>query len=110
MTDRPVSWLVIERGWDVVATDGTPVGKVHEVVGDTGKDIFDGLTVTTSALSRPKYVESERVGEITPGRVELTIGPEEVERLPEYEEPEPARQVIPEAASVWERIAGWFRR
>ena len=34
MSAEPVSWLVIERGWTVVAADGTEVGKVEEVVGD----------------------------------------------------------------------------
>ena len=33
-TGDPVSWLLIEKGWKVVASDGNEIGKVHEVVGD----------------------------------------------------------------------------
>jgi hypothetical protein len=69
----PVSWLVIEPGWSVVAADGTEIGKVEELVGDTGKDIFNGLSVSTGFLGRPKYVPAERVSRITDGRVELDL-------------------------------------
>jgi hypothetical protein len=33
MTD-PVSWLQIEKGWNVVSADGVLVGKVVAVTGD----------------------------------------------------------------------------
>src|SRR5207237_3528302 len=32
---EPTSWLVVEKGWRVVAADGTDVGKVTDVIGDT---------------------------------------------------------------------------
>jgi hypothetical protein len=41
----PVSWLQIEKGWNVVSADGVLVGKVVEVTGDEHDDIFDGLAV-----------------------------------------------------------------
>jgi hypothetical protein len=68
----PVSWLVIEPGWEVVGADGESVGKVHEVLGDPEADIFDGLQVTAGVLTETQYVPSEEVGEITEGRVQLT--------------------------------------
>ena len=69
----PVSWLVIEPGWEVVGADGASVGKVHEVLGDPGADIFDGLQVMSAGvLGETKYVPAEEVGEITEGRVQLT--------------------------------------
>ena len=34
MSPDPVSWLVIESGWDVVGSDGGEIGKVDEIVGD----------------------------------------------------------------------------
>ena len=39
----PVSWLMIEPGWKVFASDGAEIGSVDEVAGDDGHDIFDGL-------------------------------------------------------------------
>ncbi len=68
----PVSWLVIEPGWEVVGADGDSVGKVHEVVGDLEADIFDGLQVSAGVLGETRYVPAEKVGEITEGRVQLT--------------------------------------
>ena len=70
MTD-PVSWLLIEPGWEVVDAQGESVGKVDEVVGDPERDIFDGLNVSTGLLGEPRYVAAEDVGEITEGRVQL---------------------------------------
>jgi hypothetical protein len=68
----PVSWLLIEPGWEVVDADGGGVGKVDEVVGDPERDIFDGLNVSSGVLAETRYVPAEEVGEITEGRVQLT--------------------------------------
>jgi uncharacterized protein YrrD len=92
----PVSWFVIERGWEVVDSAGEDVGKVEEVVGDTGSDIFNGLTIAHSLFARGQYVPAEQVGEITEGRVQLTLTKDEVERLPEYSEPPPSEEILPE--------------
>jgi len=45
----PVSWLQIEKGWNVVSADGVLVGKVVAVTGDEHDDIFDGLAVKSGA-------------------------------------------------------------
>ncbi len=92
----PVSWLVIERGWDVVDSSGEEVGKVEEVVGDSTRDIFNGITLATGLFARGQYVPAERVGEITDGRVELTISKAEAEQLPPYDEPPPSERILPE--------------
>ena len=84
---EPVAWFLIENHWTVVGSDGEELGKVEEVLGDTGHDIFNGLTVGTGLLHRPRYVPAELVSEIVEGRVTLSIGKEEFERLEEYVEP-----------------------
>jgi uncharacterized protein YrrD len=81
---EPVSWLVIEPGWAVVASDGKEVGTVHEVLGDSSADIFDGLAVSHGLLKRARYVPAEKVGEITEGRVALTLSSRDFKRLPEH--------------------------
>jgi hypothetical protein len=68
----PVSWLLLEPGWEVVGADGETIGKVDEVLGDKDRDIFDGLQVTSGVLGESRYVPAEEVGEITEGRVQLT--------------------------------------
>ena len=71
MTADPVSYLLIERGWEVVASDGDRVGDVDEVLADMNADIFDGLTVDQGLTKTPRYVPSERVAQILEGRVVL---------------------------------------
>jgi len=61
----PVSWLMIEPGWDVVGPDGKSIGRVDEVLGDKETDIWDGLTVGGA------YVAAERVDGIVDGRITL---------------------------------------
>ena len=61
----PVSWLMIEPGWDVAGADGEKVGRVDAVLGDKERDIWDGLTVDG------EYVAAERVAGIVDGRVTL---------------------------------------
>jgi hypothetical protein len=93
MADQ-VAWLVIEAGWEVVASDGTRVGEVKEVIGDTNADIFDGLSVSTGLLKKPKYVPSERVREIVEGRVTLSVANADFDRFDEYDEPPPSERFL----------------
>lgn len=96
MSDDPVSWLMIESGWKVVAADGTEVGKIEEIVGDTGSDIFNGLSISTGLLGKPKYVPAERVGEITEGQVVLDLSPDAVDKLEDHELQPPSEQFRPD--------------
>lgn len=91
----PVSWLMIEPGWTVVAADGTDVGKIEEIVGDTGTDIFNGLAVSTSMLGKPKYVPAERVAAITEGEVRLDLPSEGIESLDDHEPQPPSTELRP---------------
>ena len=95
MSSDPVSWLVVEHGWRVVASDGTALGTVREVIGDTGKDIFNGLSVSPGLLKRPKYVPAESIAEILEGEVRLGITEEQFEQLAEHEEPPASAEILP---------------
>jgi hypothetical protein len=135
----PVSWLMIETGWKVLAIDGTAVGEVDEVVGDSSEDIFDGLAIATSAFGKPRYIPSEQVAEITEGVVRLSLAPEQVRQLREYLEPATSAEIEPDSKggagetlaadarelegralaptqrhehsmNLWRRIAFFFRR
>ena len=100
MTERdPVSWFLIESGWTVVDATGEDVGTVDEVVGDSSDDIFNGLSISTSLLGRPRYVPSEQVGEITEGRVHLKLAKDQIGHLGEYEEPPTTAEILPEEAA-----------
>lgn len=113
MTDGagdPVSWFLIERGWKVVVVDGTEIGTVDETVGDSSHDIFDGLTMKTGMLDKPRYVPAEQVGTITEGCVQLTMSEEEARNLSPHEEPAPVQAIVPEGGSWWTRLLDSFRR
>ena len=78
MTADPVSYLLIERGWEVVGAD-------DELLADVDADIFDGLTVDQGLTKRPRYVPSERVAQIVDGRVTLDAAAERFEdEFPEW--------------------------
>jgi hypothetical protein len=98
MTD-PVSWLMIETGWTVLAADGSEVGQVDEVVGDSSDDIFNGLAIATSAFGKPRYVPAEQVAEITEGTVRLKLTSEQVDGLEEYLEPATSAEIEPDNKS-----------
>jgi hypothetical protein len=91
--EQQVSWLVIEPGWAVVATDGSEVGYVQEVVGDETKDIFDGLSVSTSLFDDLKYVPAEKVARIFDRRVELLVSSNAVPQLEDFLEPPPSLDI-----------------
>ena len=100
MSADRVSWLVIESGWDVVASDGAQVGTVHEVIGDSGKDIFNGLAVSPGLLRSSKYVPAERVASIVDGRVELDFPAAEFERLDEHGEQPPSARLDSDTTEI----------
>lgn len=106
MSPDPVSWLVIEPGWEVVGSDGGEIGKVDEIVGDDTEDIFNGLAIVSGLFDKARYVPSEIVGEIVEGRVQLKIPAAAAETLEEFEEPPASIQILPEKASVVERLEG----
>jgi len=103
MTGDPVSWFVIEPGWTVLAENGEEVGSVDEVVGDSSDDIFNGLSISTSLLGRPRYVPSEQVAEITEGQIRLKLSKDQVDHLGEFEEPPTTAEVLPEEAGLLTR-------
>jgi uncharacterized protein YrrD len=91
----PVAWKVVERGWAVVASDGSEVGKVDQVIGDPEADIFDGLAVGAgTVLDRPLYVPSEHVGAIEEGTVHLTIDADAYGRSAPYADPPPGERFL----------------
>lgn len=95
----PVSWLLIEPGWKVHAADGTEIGRVEEVVGDTTKDIFSGLAISSGLLqgilAKAKFVPSERITTIAEERVDLDLPADAVEALDEHEPVPPPEQLGP---------------
>ena len=108
MTD-PVSWLQIERGWSVVASDGVIVGTVAQVEGDKQSDIFDGLAVESAQPRQLRYVPGEQVGAITPGEVTLKIDSGDLGTLEPFQTPPPQTKWVPGKPPLTTRIANRLR-
>ena len=105
----PISWLLIEKGWRVYATDESELGKVADITGDGEADIFDGLAVDAGFLDKPRYVLGETVAEIEQGRISLRLTREEFEQLDIYEEPPESIEIEPESAPRSQRFMEPFR-
>jgi hypothetical protein len=107
----PVSWFLIRSGWRVVSSDGSDVGRVDEVAGDENHDIFDGLAVATSALSKPRYVPAEQVGLIEEGTVHLTLSTADFGQLGDYLEPATNVMIEPDdRRGLGEKLGAGLRR
>lgn len=103
----PVSWLQIEQGWSVVASDGVSIGAVEQIEGDKQEDIFDGLAVQAAQSERILYVPGEQVGLIYPGRVTLKIASTEAGSLQPFEAPPPETKWLPGKEPG--RLTRWLR-
>ena len=84
----PIAWLVLESGHEVVTADDEELGRVEEILGDQGADIFDGLVVSTGLLGKPTYVPAELVASIDTDAVRLSIAKADADRLDEYAPPD----------------------
>lgn len=82
----PVSWFVVEPGWEVLDAEGKRIGQVKEILGDTDKDIFNGLAVSPGLLKPTRYVPAESVERIEEGLILLAIPHDKFERLDEHDE------------------------
>lgn len=78
---EPVSWLLIRRGWQVVASDGTVLGHIGAVRGEPAKSIFNGIVVRVNSAP-PRYIPSDLVSEIVSGQITLKLSAEEFEAVP----------------------------
>ena len=65
------------------------------MIGDSGADIFNGLSVATGLMRAARYVPAESVGQITEGTVHLTLSEDAVEGLDEYDQPPPSEEILP---------------
>jgi uncharacterized protein YrrD len=82
MTDpKPMSWMTLEEGTEVLAADGAAIGKVTTVVADREKDIFSGIEYRHGLLGKSVFVPAEHVENITTDKVTLSLSEAETERL-----------------------------
>lgn len=80
----PSSYLTLERGTAVYASDGEKLGKVEHVLADPEVDVFDGLVLDTSLLpGGRRFVDASQVDEVYERGVVLALDEAAAESLPE---------------------------
>jgi sporulation protein YlmC with PRC-barrel domain len=80
---EPISYLVLEKGVDVISSDGDRIGTVEHVIADEADDIFEGIVVDTRPGPGGKvFVDASQIDEIREQAVELKIGAAEAKSLP----------------------------
>ena len=79
----PISYLTLEEGTPVYASDRREVGKVAHVLADPNADLFDGVVLRAGGLPPAhRFVDAGLVAEIHERGVVLGIDSEAVEALP----------------------------
>ena len=82
-SDEPASYLTLQRGADVISSDGERVGVVEHVLRDESTDIFDGIVIDVRlGPGGLHFVDAPEVGEIREHEVVLAVPAARVEQLP----------------------------
>lgn len=81
-----VSWQFIAPGTPVLASDGTPIGRVTHVLGDPERDIFDAVGFRHHLWTTNRMAPAATVARITERAVSLRISAAEAEHCPPYQE------------------------
>jgi len=81
-----VSWRVIDAGMPVRASDGTVVGHVTHVLGDSERDIFDGVGFRKALFSRHRMAPFSMISRITNRAVYLNVTADQADACPSYQE------------------------
>lgn len=97
---QPISWRTIVYGTPVISADDASVGKVHEVLGSDGEDIFHGLRVSLASAHKDVMIAVDDVVSMTADQIRTGLSRVEVEALPSYDE----------SATYHLASVGWLRK
>jgi uncharacterized protein YrrD len=104
MTDgNPVSWRGLVYGTPVLASDGTRVGTVREVLGSDADDIFHGLRVELDGQADAKrdvMIPADAMDSLGSADVRVARSAAELRGLPAYDE----------ASTYHLASVGWLRK
>ena len=79
----PISYLTLEEGVPVYASDEAKVGKVGRILADFELDVFEGIVIETHVLPpTSRYLDAEHIAELHERGVVLGIDSETVDGLP----------------------------
>jgi hypothetical protein len=96
----PIGWRGIVYGTPVMATDGSRVGSIREVLGSDSADIFHGLRVGLAHGRRDVMVSADNVTSMSTAEIGLDLSRTDVDSLPTYDE----------VATYHLASVGWLRK
>ena len=76
----PIAYTALQPGTPVQTSDGVEFGSVQAVLVVEEVDVFDGIVVLTLVGSR--FVDADRVGDLTTTYVRTTLSADDVTQLP----------------------------
>jgi hypothetical protein len=85
--EDPVAWTYIKPGTAVTGREGVRIGSVEGMLGTEAEGIFHGIALRPAAGGRMRMIAADSVTSLTPAEVQVRTGADEVEGLPEYDEP-----------------------
>jgi hypothetical protein len=83
----PVAWTYIQPGTPVTGREGVRVGSVEGMLGTEAEGIFHGIALRPAVGGRTRMIAADAVISLTAAEVQVRVGADEVEGLPEYDEP-----------------------
>ncbi len=84
--ESPIAWTALPRDANVVAADGTEIGRVRYVLGDQQEDIFHGLAMRRAGDGETVEVQWNRIKRLTEQHVVTDLSAGEADSLPAYRE------------------------
>jgi hypothetical protein len=85
--DDPVAWTYIQPGTSVTGREGVRIGSVEGMLGTEAEGIFHGIALRPAAGGPTRMIAADAVKSLTTSEVQVQVGTDDVERLPEYDEP-----------------------
>jgi uncharacterized protein YrrD len=122
MTDdhgAPISYMTLQAGTPVLASDGTRVGTVAHVLYDADADIFDGIVIDCrTGPGGHRFVDAPEVARIRERAVLLSIDGAAAAQLPQPGANPATMEADPDEASeseltrklrrAWDRLSGRY--
>lgn len=84
--EATVAWRAMPYRAEVVAVDGTEIGKAESLLGDEEEDIFHGIVIDRAAGGGRVEIPAARIKRITESHVITDLATSDLERLQPYRE------------------------
>jgi hypothetical protein len=85
--EDPVAWTYIEPGTAVTGREGVRIGSVEGMLGTEAEGIFHGIALKPATGGPTRMIAADAVTSLTTAEVQVRVGTDEVDGLPEYSEP-----------------------